>query len=222
MACTVGAAEKSKPRPLPPVTAKAFAAAPALIGPGDATLGKEKADSERCIECHGPQGQGLGHSNGPEGKFPKLAGQNPQYLLKQLDNFRTGARQNEWMAVMATNVADADLRDIAAYFASQPRMQGDGEGGNPAGQALFLQGDASRGIPACASCHGEHGQGSSSPGGLQVPMIGGQEWIYLEKQLLGWRSNWRDNSPGGVMHAVTRALTDADITALTSHLASLR
>jgi cytochrome c553 len=184
---------------------------------GDALLGKEKADSERCFECHGQDGQGQGHSNGPEGKFVKLAGQFPEYMLKQLQDLRAGKRKHDQMAIMARSVEEEDQRDILAYFASLPRMKGEGGEKDTPGAKLFQQGDAARGILACASCHGERGQGL---GVAQGPIVGGQEWKYLEKQLQDWRSGFRKNDPTGIMNKVSQALTDADIQALADYLAA--
>lgn len=189
---------------------------------GDPVLGKEKADSERCIECHGIEGHGAGHANGPEGKFAKLAGQQPAYILKQIQDFRSGARRHDQMAIMARSVSDEDVRDIAAYFASQKPMRGEGVAQSERVQqarALFVQGDASRGIAACATCHGDQGEGR--PAMPEVPRIGGQEWRYLDKQLREWRSGERRNAPDGVMNRVTRALRDEEIEALASYLSGI-
>jgi cytochrome c553 len=203
------------------------AAGPAAVSPlqsariGDAEAGKDKADNERCIECHGPQGHGAGHSNGPEGKFPKLAGQRPAYLAKQLLNFRSGERKHDTMNMMARSVSEEDLLDIVAFFSSQSPMLGDGKGDNPVGRSLFAQGDAARNVTACITCHGEADTGAL-PAGVAVPIIRGQEWRYLEQQLLDWRSGWRNNSVGGVMNRSTQALTDKEIADLASYLSSLR
>jgi cytochrome c553 len=186
---------------------------------GDANVGREKADAERCIECHGIDGQGQGHSNGPEGKFARLAGQSPAYILKQIQEFRTGARKHDQMAIMARSITDEDVLDIAAYFAAQPAMRGDAKDVSALGRRLFEQGDASRGLQACASCHGADGRGQRTP--LLAPMVAGQEWRYLDKQLRDWRSGDRRNSPGGAMNAAARPLTDADIEALATHLSGL-
>jgi len=189
-------------------------ASPALVG--DANLGREKADSERCIECHGLDGQGQGHSNGPEGKFARLAGQHPAYIVKQIQDFRSGARKHDQMAIMARSITDQDAADIAAHFSALPAMKGDAKDISEAGRRLYEQGDATRGVTACASCHGIDGRGM----GFQAlaPAIAGQEWRYLDKQLRDWRSGDRKNSPGQVMSEVTRQLTDADIEALATHL----
>lgn len=218
------------PLPVHAAAPKAKAAPGAAKGPantaatggsnssGDATLGQAKADSERCIECHGEQGQGLQHANGPEGKFAKLAGQSAPYLLKQLDDFRSGARKHDVMAVMARSLDAADARDIAAYFAAQPAMRGDGQGQSPAAQRLFTEGDAGRGLPACVSCHGD---AQRAPASALHPRIAGQEYRYLAQQLQDWRSGWRRNSPGGVMGPIASKLSEAEIDALALYLAGL-
>jgi len=204
------AAAQTKARP----KVETVAAAPR----GNAVVGKEKSEAERCQECHGPQGQGS--LSEPEGKFAKLAGQHPDYIVKQVRDFRSGARRNDVMAIMARSIDDADLADIAAYFAAQERMRGEGAGGNAQARQLFAQGDAARGISACATCHGEHGQGRSA-GKERYPVIGGQDARYLEKQLVDWRAGERRNSPGTVMNQVAKSLTDLEIKALAGYIAGL-
>ena len=187
---------------------------------GNAALGQEKSEAERCQECHGADGQGAGHSNGPEGKFAKLAGQYPEYILKQIRDFRSGARKHDVMSIMAGSVEDDDVLDIAAYFASRPPMKGDPGRLNPVGRKLYLEGDPGRGIPACAGCHGAEGKGQNLSGTLS-PVVGGQEWLYLDKQLREWRNGGRTNSAGGVMNLVTQPLTDDEIAALADYISSL-
>lgn len=183
---------------------------------GNTVLGKEKSDAERCQECHGTQGQGS--ASEPDGKFAKLAGQYPEYIVKQVRNFRTGERRHDVMAIMARSIDDTDAADIAAYFAAQDRMRGDGTGDSPGARQLYTQGDAARNIAACAECHGAQGQGKSA-GKEQFPVIGGQDRRYLEKQLIEWRSGERRNSPGAVMNHVAKALTDPEIKALAAYIA---
>lgn len=186
---------------------------------GNPVLGREKIDSERCQECHGIDGQGAGHGNGPEGKFAKLAGQDAAYLLKQMRDFRSGARKHDQMAIMARSVSDEDVRDISAYFASLPVMKGEPDPkaatASAIGQRLYEQGDATRGVLACASCHSPQAKGAAL-----APRIAGQEWRYLDKQLRDWRSGDRKNSPDGVMNKALSPLSDAEIEALATHLAS--
>lgn len=194
-------------------------AAPAMQTQGDAVLGQDKADAERCIECHGADGQGQGHGNGPEGKFARLAGQQAAYIVKQIQDFRSGARKHDQMAIMARSITDEDAADIAAYFASLPAMRGDERDASELGRRLYEQGDAGRGVPACAACHGPRGEGLR--GQALVPVVGGQEWRYLDQQLRNWRGGERRNSPGGVMNAALRSLTDTEIQAVATHLSGL-
>lgn len=98
------------------------AARPAAALQGNAEAGRIKAESERCLECHGQAGVGQGHSAGEDGKFARLGGQQHAYIVKQVQDFRAGRRKNEFMAMMANSISDEDVADIAAYFAAQPAM----------------------------------------------------------------------------------------------------
>jgi cytochrome c553 len=182
------------------------------IGSGNPVAGKTR--SELCQGCHGEVGLSL------EDLIPNLAGQYANYIAKQLRNFQIGARTHQIMSAMAQTIDDAELTDIAAYFASQKKMQGNGKGGNPVAKSLFLKGDAGRDIPPCRSCHGENGKGKA-PNVSTYPVIGGQHKSYLRAQLNNWRSGERSNSPDGVMNKVAKSLTDAEIDALTDYLSGL-
>lgn len=210
-------------RPAPTRPAKARTPTPAApASTGDAQLGQAKAETERCIECHGAHGEGAGHSNGPEGKFPKLAAQHPDYLLKQLNDFRSGARKHDVMSMMARSVEPADLRDIVAFFAGQPAAPGDASQ-DDTGQRLYQEGDATRQVPACASCHGAQALGVAGQNGSPpVPRLRGQEFTYLERQLLDWRSGWRRNSADGRMNAAVAGLGDAELRQIALYLSGLR
>lgn len=189
------------------------------VASGDPVAGKAKAEAERCLECHGEDGHGTAHSTGgSEGKFPKLAGQWPDYLLKQFRSFRSGERKDDMMSTMAKSVEDADALDIFAFFHAQRPMAGDGKGETLRAKKLYLEGEPDRGIPACASCHGVDGRGGRA-GTVVSPVIAGQEWRYLEKQLIDWRSGQRKNSPGDVMSNASKNLSDEDIRLLTDYLA---
>lgn len=193
----------------------------AALAKGDAQAGKARSDDERCQECHGRDGNADDIEDGVAniGKFPKLAGQLPGYIAKQIRNFRSGERNHETMAIMARGIDDAALADIAAYFASQPRKH-EGRGDNALGRQLFAEGDAKRAIPACAACHGERGQGAA-PGEALYPAIGGQHRRYLHKQLHEWKAGVRANSAGGLMNRIAGALSDAEIDALADYISSL-
>jgi cytochrome c553 len=220
-------ARAAEPKAKAPAASAAKAKpATTLAAPGpraaDPTLGQGKAESERCLECHGPQGQGDGVANGAPARFAKLAGQPADYLVQQLQAFRNGKRKNDLMKIMTLPLEEEDLRDIAAFFAQQPPMHGTDPGAtesHDAARTLFAQGDAARGITACASCHGEAGQGGP-PGGPLVPRLAGQDVIYLAQQLEDWRTGWRTEAAGSVSHQKAKALTPTEINALAAYLAA--
>ncbi len=198
------------------------AGAPAVAAAPDARAvqdGKLKSDNERCQECHGSTGQGPEHPGPGEDKFARLAGQSVGYIEKQIRDFRSGARKDDVMAMMANSIDDADLADIAAYFSAQATMQGQPGAADVLGGALYMNGDAARQIPACAACHGAPGKGLVVRNAGD-PVLKGQARRYLDKQLRDWRSGARHNSPGGVMNQAAKALSDADIVALANYLST--
>ena len=182
------------------------------MGSGNPVAGKTSSDF--CQGCHGEAGLSA------EDLIPNLAGQYASYIAKQLRNFQSGARTHEIMSAMAKTISDAELVDIAAYFSSQNKMQGNGKGDNPVAKNLFLKGDAGRNIPPCMSCHGKNGKGLA-PNIATYPVIGGQHKGYLRAQLIHWRSGERSNSPDGVMNKIARTLTDGEIEALTDYISGL-
>lgn len=189
---------------------------------GDPVAGKIKSFDDRCQECHAHDGNAIEIGDGVSGigKFPKLAGQRYDYIIKQFTDFRDGRRSSDEMYVMASTVDEYELRDIAAYFSSLPVMQGDGGKGSERARQLFVEGDPVKGIPACSSCHIERNVGGA-PQGTVAPIISGQHRRYLHKQLSDWRSSERRNSPGGVMSAIGGRLSDKEIEALAEYLSGL-
>lgn len=184
--------------------------------PGNTAAGAEK--SLLCQGCHGEKGLTA------DTMLPHLAGQYSQYISKNLRNFQTGERTHQIMSAMAATISDADLADISAYFASQPKMAGDGSGETSptaqAGKNLFLKGDASRMVLACISCHGVSGKGRT-PHISKFPVIGGQQAGYLRQQLISWRSGERTNSANGIMNRIAKSLTTAEIDSLAEYISSL-
>lgn len=177
-------------------------------------LGRQKAEAGRCLECHGADGLSV------DAKIPNHAGQYAAYLGKQLADFQSGARKHDIMSIMAEDLSAADIGEIGAYFAGQNAMRGDGSGDNPAGKNLYANGDPTRGIPACAGCHGDNGKGRIN-GSTVYPLIGGQRKVYLRSQLVSWKLGERSNSPGGVMNAVAKSLSEQEIEALADYLSGL-
>jgi cytochrome c553 len=173
-------------------------------GPGDPVAGREK--SLLCQGCHGEEGISI------EGLIPKLAGQYGIYIAKELRNYQSGTRSHQIMNAMAATISDDDLADIAAYFASRPKMKGGGSN-NELGKKLFFHGDISRTMVACVNCHGVNGKGLT-PKTAMFPVIGGQQKDYIRRQLVNFRKGDRTNSPNGIMNRITQKMTDDELEAL--------
>lgn len=184
------------------------------IGSGNPVAGKGISESERCQECHGEDG------NSDDDRIPRHAGQYAGYLIKQLRDFQSGARYHSVMSIIVEDLSEADMADIAAYFASRKPKPGSPAGDDPAAKALFANGDKARAIDACVSCHGEDGRGRIADS-VTYPVIGGQHKAYLSGQLVNWKLGERANSPGGVMNRIAKALTDEEIEALAKYISGL-
>lgn len=183
---------------------------------GDPKAGKEK--SAMCQGCHGESGISLAPN------FPHLAGQYQQYIERQVLDYQKEKRADPLMSPMAATVTDPqDLKDIAAYFASQKKMAG-APGGNKAlaarGEAIYHQGIADTGVYACASCHGKDGRGKD-PNNSLFPVIGGQTKDYLVKQMNDFRSGDRHNDPAGMMGGIAKKMTDAEIDAVAEYMSGM-
>lgn len=181
------------------------------IAQGDIEAGKTK--SVTCVACHGTDG------NSPSNLYPKLAGQHKSYLEKQLTQFKSGERNDPIMAGMAATLSEQDIKDLAAYYASQTATA---ETVSPevaaAGKNLYMGGDINRGIPGCTACHGPRGNGLEL---AKFPKISNQHPAYIKAQLEKFRSKARDNDPNGMMVDVATKLTDADIELLSNYISAL-
>ncbi len=186
----------------------------------DPAKGKPIAEAV-CGACHGTDGNSLAAAN------PNLAGQIPEYIVKQLSNFKPGAdgkaplRNNAIMAGMAATLAtEDDMKNVAAYFAAQtlkPQVAND-EKLVAQGQKLWRAGDVKKGIPACAGCHGAAGAGLPA----QFPRLAGQWAEYTENQLKTFRSGERGNDPEKMMRTIAAKLSDPEIKAVAEYIAGLR
>ena len=185
---------------------------------GDPARGEPIA-STVCGACHGADGNSQLAAN------PKLAGQHPEYLFKQMRNFKAaeGKQPERVNAIMNGMIAAFDenqMRDLAAYFASKSQT-GDSAKNRETievGQKLYRAGDLSKGLPACAACHGPTGSGIPA----QFPRIGGQFAEYTEAQLKSFREGSRANDPARMMRMVAIKMTDAEIKAVADYVAGLR
>ncbi|NOS89737.1 MAG: c-type cytochrome [Methylococcaceae bacterium] len=176
--------------------------------------GQAVADANRCLECHGSDGYSS------DAKIPHHAGQLSAYLVKQLDDFQSGARQHETMTLMAEDLTAGEIAQIAGYFASLGQMQGEAIASLETSKNLFAQGDPARGIKACASCHGDRGKGRVADN-VVYPLIGGQRRNYLYAQLVNWKLGERNNSPNGVMNDIAKRLDDAEMEGLANYISGL-
>jgi cytochrome c553 len=179
----------------------------------------EQIAKQICAACHAADGNSVAPAN------PKLAGQIPEYLHKQLANFKSqggkkAERADPVMSSMVASLSDADMRNVAAYFAAQKLRPAAATSKDlaAAGQKLWRGGNASSGVPACAGCHGPDGAGIPA----QYPRLAGQYSAYLEAQLKLFRTGTRANDPNGMMRGVATRMTDQEIKAAAEYAAGLR
>jgi len=156
-----------------------------------------------CASCHAAS------SPAPQ-PFPRLDGLPQEYIVKQLLDYRHGARQSPIMQPIAMDMADADIAAAARYYAAQPRPAGGELATTGAPATLHFLGDNARALPACTNCHGAQAEG----GGPVLPPLVGQPQGYIAAQLQAFRQATRANDDDGVMRAFARRLTDAEIEAL--------
>jgi cytochrome c553 len=178
----------------------------------DMKAGEEK--SAVCMACHGPQGNSLNPV------WPKLAGQHAQYIEAQLASFKSGARQDPMMSPQAAALSDADVQNLAAYFAAQTQSEGVArdKGLVVKGERMFRGGNAATGVPACSGCHGPRGMGNPL---ASFPRISGQHADYVIKALKDFRAGNRSNDMNGMMRGVAQAMTDDEITAVAEFVQGL-
>jgi cytochrome c553 len=181
---------------------------------GDASAGQNKAVT--CVACHGQDG----NSVNPE--WPKLAGQHEQYLLRQMQLFKGGERDNPIMFGMVATLTEQDMADLSAFYASQSIQAGVADETLVRdGERLYRAGDAQLGVPACAACHGPTGRGNPETG---YPAIGGQHTQYVANALKAFREGavWgKGDRANVIMSGVAQRLTDAEIVAVSSYIEGL-
>ncbi len=172
----------------------------------------EKIVQTVCAACHGADGNSAIALN------PKLAGQHPEYLVKQLTNFKEGKRANAVMAGMVANLSPDDMQGLAKYFAAQKLTLGKAKsnGVGSLGEKIYRGGIAATGVPACASCHGANGAGIPK----QFPRLAGQHADYALAQMRAFRLGERANAP--MMMVIAAKMTDAEMQAVSDYMQGLR
>jgi cytochrome c553 len=169
-----------------------------------------------CFTCHSLDGAG-----DSAGAFPRLSGQSAWYLYKQLKDYASGARANPVMSPIAALLTDAEMQDVAAYYASQqapPRrsVEHDPEA-LQIGASIAAAGLVDKQVQACVNCHGPQGRGLPP----SFPYLAGQYAPYFELQMQLWKRGERNNDPLGVMKHIADQLSDDQIRALALYFESL-
>lgn len=163
-----------------------------------------------CITCHGLNGAG------DEMAIPRLAGLDRGYLVAQLDAYADGRRQHPQMQAIARRMTERQRLLVSHYYAAKP-FQRKIAPPSAAAPVLYAKGDAGRGLPSCASCHGRQGEGIGSGN----PPLAGQPAAYLTNQLHQWRLARRRSDAGNVMQQISLKLTAHEAVALAAYAASL-
>jgi|TARA_B110000114_G_C14919337_1_gene327838 cytochrome c553 len=183
-----------------------------LLAEGDAAAGQAK--SALCGSCHGVDGNSLMAMN------PKLAGQSARYMVKQLQEFKSGARESAIMASMVLSLSDQDMEDIAAWYSSQqPTIQGANPESIELAERLYRGGNSEIAVAACSACHSPTGKGNAPAG---FPLLSGQHAEYTLQQLKNFRSGARQNDGSAMMRTVVERLTDKELEALASYVSGLK
>lgn len=203
----------------------------------NAKAGKEKSAS--CAGCHGENGNSL------VGTFPKLAQQHSSYLIKQLQAFKSGDRNDPMMSSIAKSLNDEDMSDIAAYYNAQkisenamPVLDTDSDDDDKPDQSatkidpkdvlknlltkgtdLYRNGDLTREVSACIACHGPFGEGNKP---AAFPALKSQHAEYLIKTLNDFKSGARSNNPDNMMHMIAKKMTDEEIKAVSYHISIMK
>ena len=180
--------------------------------PAKPDLAKGQATSTNvCAACHTNDGSRGSPAN------PIIQGQHPEYIVKQLEEFKAGGRANPIMSGMAAPLSDADMKNVAAFYASKTAKPGFAKNKDLVvlGEKIYRGGIADRMIPACAGCHSPTGAGIPA----QYPRLAGQHADYTEAQLLAFRSGTRKNS--AQMTGVAAKMNDKEIKAVSDYIAGL-
>ena len=161
-----------------------------------------------CFLCHGAEGESASEV------FPRLAGQNAEYIAKQLENFKSGKRKSTAMASMVTDLTPEDMTSLGQFYASRPPHKEAAKDTQLAavGQYIYHQGNKFSGVPSCASCHGPEGAGSNV-----LPRLAGQHAAYLDTQLKQFNKRERNND-NAVMHTVVEKMTALEMAAVSEYL----
>jgi cytochrome c553 len=166
----------------------------------------------RCALCHGTEGESA------SAIYPRLAAQHPDYIVKQLRDFRDGRRKSDTMTDMAKDLKEEEILGLAAFFSTRKaggRQPGDVDLAG-VGKYIFLRGNTYSGVAACASCHGPKGFGTE-----QLPRLAGQHPAYIEIQLKEFNKRTRTND-NSIMHSIAAKLTELETKAVSVYIGGLQ
>lgn len=185
--------------------------AAARTAKADIANGEVVFNAKSCAACHSADGNSSIPAN------PKLAQQHPEYLVKQLQEFKSGKRKSPVMAGMAAMLSDQEMRDVAWFLGSKPIKPGFAKDKDlvALGEKIYRGGIGDRAVPACAGCHSPNGAGIP----IQYPRLGGQHAEYIAAQLTAFRDGTRLNSVP--MNGVAARLNDREIRAVSDYIAGL-
>jgi cbb3-type cytochrome c oxidase subunit III len=194
-----------------PAAPAAAAPAPQTPAKVDAAQGEAKFTAV-CAACHGADGNSGAPAN------PKLSQQHPEYIVKQLQEFKSGKRPSPVMQGFASQLTEADMKNIAAFVGSKKAKPGFAKDKDlvAMGEKIYRGGIADRQIAACAGCHSPNGAGIPA----QYPRLSGQHADYTAAQLVAFRDGVRKNS--AQMAAIAAKMNDKEIRAVADYIAGLR
>ncbi|MBK6471284.1 MAG: cytochrome c4 [Betaproteobacteria bacterium] len=166
----------------------------------------------KCFICHGADGE----SSSPA--FPRLAGQNAGYVVRQLSDYKTGKRKSTTMQPMVDDLSPADFKSLGEFFAGKPTMVHAVEDPELAqvGRFIYQRGNPYTGVASCATCHGSDGHGTET-----LPRLAGQHAQYTENQLKSFNKRERTND-NAVMHGIASKLSELELKSVAAYLSGLK
>lgn len=165
---------------------------------------------QKCAICHGDNGEG-------SSAYPRLAGQNAEYIAKQLADFKSGRREGT-MNEMAADLTRDEMAALAEYFAAKPSLSHRvrNKDFSAVGYYIYHQGNKYSDVPACETCHGVEGKGTT-----KLPRLAGQHKHYLSGQLQDFNERKRTND-NAIMHSVASKLTELEIEAVSLYISGMK
>jgi len=188
-----------------------------LLAHAEGNIQKGQQKAQVCTACHGPQGN---QTINPE--WPNLGGQDPEYLVAQMQAFKKGEKGSRYNAVMSplmANLPQEDMQDIAAFYASQPRVHGKASPEHfKLGAQLYRGGSLEHHIPACSACHSPKGDGNPE---ANFPALAGQHSAYTAMQLNHFKNKTRQTDYQQIMQGIAQKMTSKDMEAVADYIQGL-